>query len=426
MTWATTRAQAQLPPPAPTDGDQQPAPPSTSAPPYVSPDETPLPTPTPQAPRTPPVAPIPKTPNPAKTAQPKSLTIGGISIRGLSDFAAIKKLKLAHDKKLRERVTLWDGREKHLARRAFLGASIPYYKLLAEARSYQKTGADIPLRFEGDERQARRAMKYFAAKVNHAPANASLDVEDGKAVLRGGEGAELAIEGSAQRVQAALESEPPQGYIELVVVHQRGTSTLRRFKYLLAEYATPYDASILGRTNNLKMAARHVDGTIIPAGKTFSTNAAIGPRNASAGWREAKMFVNGEVVDGVGAGICQCSTTIYNAALLANLPIAERHPHTFKVKYAEASRDAAIYWGQKDMRFKNNTGGPIYVQTFVRDDHFIARLYGTQQVRAKVEVESRILSRGKGISSEAYRIVQTDAGTTRERLSRDYYRPKKS
>lgn len=194
--------------------------------------------------------------------------------------------------------------------------------------------------------------------------------------------------------------------------------------HLLAGFSTPYDARLRGRTNNLRMAARLVNGTVVPPRATFSANRAIGPRHAAAGWREAKMFVSGQVVSGVGAGICQCSSTIYNAALLAGLPIVERHPHSFRVDYAPPSRDAAIYWGSKDMRFRNDTAGPIYVQTFLRGGRFHARLYGTQPVRERVEVVSRTLSRAGGTRSEAYRIIHTETGALRQRLSRDYYKPR--
>src|SRR5207237_821999 len=159
---------------------------------------------------------------------------------------------------------------------------------------------------------------------------------------------------------------------------------LAQFRYLLASYSTHYDASLRGRTHNLHIAASNVNGTIVPAGKVFSTNRAIGPRNAADGWREAKMFVDGQVVSGVGAGICPCASPLYNAALLADLPIVERHPHMFRVTYVPASRDATIYWGGKDFRFRNNTGGPIYVQTFLADGRFHARLYGTEPRRRNI------------------------------------------
>ena len=360
-----------------------------------------------------------------QAGKPQPLSVGGVSIRGLSDVAAIKKLRAEHDSKLRANVELWDGQRAHRLRRSSLGTKIPYYSLLAAARKIFKSGGDVPLRFEVDLKVATRAMKTLAGRINHSPAEASLDIDDaGQVLLTGGEGATLAIDGSALRVKSALESTPPKGYVELVIARQSAAGNLRQFKYLLAEYSTPYDSGIRGRTTNLKMSSNLINGEIVGKSKVFSTNLAIGPRNAANGWKEAKMFMNGEVVDGVGAGICQAATTLYNAALLSNLPIVERHQHSFRVSYAPASRDATIYWGQKDMKFRNNTSGPIYVQTFVKGERFHVRLYGFAPVKENVAIESKVLSQNKGVRSEAYRVVEIGGKQKREFLSRDYYKPK--
>lgn len=397
----------------------------------VTATSVPTQTPSPLPPAAASTAPAPRA-TPTPTAPPKSrkppvlkpLSIGGVSIRGLNDTQVIQKIRAAHQDKLRAYVELWDGESARRLRRSELGASIPYYHLLADARALSDIGGDVPVRFEVDLKQAIKAMQALATKINRRPSAAILDIDSAGNVISGGSGAvTMAIEGSALRVKAALENEPPQSYAELVVARQPGTSTNSQFKYLLAQYSTPYNAGIRGRTNNLKMAAENVNGTIVAPGSIFSTNKAIGPRNAANGWKEAKMFVNGEIVNGVGAGICQCSTTIYNAALLAGLPIVERHPHSFRVTYAPASRDAAIYWGHKDMRFRNNTSGPIYVQTLLRGGRFHVRLYGTSARTASVTVESSILSRSNGTRSQAYRTISTANGTKRELLSRDYYKP---
>lgn len=427
--FVTGSASAQtLPAPAPVPGtskDSGTTPPVTVVPESMPPSsgdiielEPPVrhSTPTPRPTSRPSTAPTPR-----PVAQRRS--VGGIAINGLSDAAAVQKLKRALSPKLGDTVKLSDGKSEYSVRRAALGASIPYAALVAQAK---QTGGDIPLRFTVDTRKAQAAIRGLAPKINRSGGAASLDVEAGKVVVRGAESVTLAVPGSAWRVKQALEAQPPRTKVELVV--QRGSSGapggLSQFRYVLASFSTPYDASLRGRTNNLRMAARNVNGTIVPNGKTFSTNRAIGPRNAAAGWREAKMFVGGAVVDGVGAGICQSSTTIYNAALLAGLPIVERHPHSFRVNYAPASRDAAIYWGHKDMRFRNDTGGPIYVQTFVQGGRFHARLFGVAPSRHKVEVESRTLSQTKGTRSEAYRVIHTPTGSKRQLLSRDYYKPK--
>jgi len=419
----SARAQ-QLPAPAPVPGNS-----ATKRPPNATPvveiPETPVPGNNDDVIELdPPVR--HSTPTPTQPPQNVSyVNVGGIDITGLKDAPATRKLKDAFTSKLETLVTLSDGHKTLKISRFQLGASIPYLALIAEARSI----GYVPIRFVVDIKKAEATLTSIRSQIDQPLRAISLDVENGQVVMRGGDGVTLATEGSAWRVKEALEAQPPRPEVELVVQRKTGgagEAKLSQFRYLLGSFSTPYDAGIRGRTNNLRMAARHVDGTIVASGKTFSANKAIGPRNAEAGWREAKMFVNGQVVNGVGAGICQCSTTVYNAALLAGLPIVERHPHSFRVTYAPASRDAAIYWGSKDMRFRNDTDGDIYVQTFLEGGRFHARLYGTEPPKHRdVEVKSVTLSRGAGTRSEAYRVFKTaGGGEDKQLLSRDYYKPK--
>jgi vancomycin resistance protein YoaR len=369
---------------------------------------------------------------PAKT-QRVVVKVGGIDVSNGSEAAAVAKVRNALSPTLQTPIRLSDGAKVFSLSRERLGATIPYAALVRTARARQamRHSVDVPLRFSVDQQKTQAVLRSLSHEVKQSATPAKLDVADnGDVQFRGSDSVELAVSGSAQRIKQILESNPTTTRIDLVVKRvphdgKSGTSqsTLGQFRYVLASFSTPYDARIRGRTTNLRMAATLVNGTIVPAGGVFSANKAIGPRTAAAGWREAKMFVSGQVVNGIGSGICQGSTTIYNAALLAGLPIIERHPHSFRVMYAPASRDAAIYWGQKDMRFRNTTSGPIYVQTFLSGGRFHARLYGTQPAPANVRVESRVISRAKGTRSEAYRIRQTSSGVVRERLSRDFYKP---
>jgi vancomycin resistance protein YoaR len=399
--------------------------------PDQDPVDGPLPGPIPSSPNTKkPPAKARSTRKPVIKARPKArrARVGGVLISQASDAVVLRKLRRDLASRLRAPVALSDGERTFSLRRDQLGASAPLLRLLREARS---TDGDVPLRFSVDARVARRALKRLAGQVNRKGSRADLDVDDaGHVVLRGGSGVALAVEGSVLRVKEALEERPPRARVELVVARMSTQEapdermiTLLQMRYVLASFSTPYDAGIRGRTNNLRMAAALVNGEIVPPGAVFSTNQAIGPRNAAAGWREAKMFVDGQVVSGVGAGICQCSSTLYNAALLAGLPIVERHQHMFRVSYAKPSRDAAIYWGQKDMRFRNDTSGPIYVQTWLAGGRFHVRLFGVEPPRAQVEIISRTLGHSGGTRSEAYRVMKTSGGTTRQRLSRDFYKP---
>lgn len=339
-----------------------------------------------------------------------SASVGGINVYGLSDLAAYQKIKAAFDPKLKETITLDDGLKKWPVTREQAGVSIPYKDLLLKARRNQ---GDVPLRYEVDLDAAKTLMRALSTQISDA---------------------QTSIDGSAMRLKAAIEGTPSRTTVQLVVLRLPGMnkpdftdktapSGVSKYPYVLAEFSSRYDASLRGRTNNLRMAAKLVDGAVVAPGGTFSTNKTIGPRNAEDGWKEAKMFVSGQIVSGVGSGICQCSSTIYNAALLAGLPIVERHPHMFRVNYVPASRDAAIYWGGKDFRFKNDTGAPIYIETYLKGGHFHARLLSTQPRKGNFAVESRIVSRKKGTLSEAYRIAKNGDEPTKERLSRDYYMP---
>lgn len=371
-------------------------------------------------------------PTPAQPVHPVSsspqnavqgISVGGVDISGLSENAALIKIRKQLAPLLQRKVSLNDGNQVFWRTRAELGASIPYAKLLQSA-FWLKThgGGNVPVRFQVDLKKANLAMQNWAAKAEHEPSVPSLDYKNGKVIQTGGAGFDLAVEGSAWRVKAALEEQPPELFINLVSrqIPGPGGVDLSPFKYVIGEYSTRYNPGVRGRTTNLQKSAENVNGTIVPNGAVFSANKAIGERNAKNGWKMAKMFVNGDVVDGIGSGICQCATTIYNAALLAGLPIVERHQHQFRVYYAPASRDATLYWGAKDFKFRNNTGGPIYVQALLRNRHYVVRLYGTSPMTKTVKVESKVLSRQNGGErSEAFRTIDGK----RELLSRDSYLP---
>ena len=356
------------------------------------------------------IASVTPAPTPAKSARKSSATAAGVDISGLSDNAARAKLRAALEPKLKAPIRLVIGDYQYTYTRAELGASIDYASMISAAR---KTGA-ASLRLDADPDKITRELRSLDAQVK-------TDFED-KA---------LNIGGSATRVRLALEGQP-KPFAEMLTIPYKSApdpiiksddaatpkASSGRFPYLLADFSTNYNASLRGRTTNLKMAAAHINGTIVAPGAIFSANKTIGPRNAAAGWREAGMFVSGQVVSGTGAGICQASSTLYNATLLAGLPIVERHPHSMRVTYVPPSQDAALLWGQKDFKFRNDTGGAIKVETKVSGGKFVAKIWGEKpKTSPPVKVTSRVLSRAGGMRSEAYKIVNGK----QIRLSRDTY-----
>ena len=128
-----------------------------------------------------------------------------------------------------------------------------------------------------------------------------------------------------------------------------------------ASLTTDYNEKIKNRTINLQIAAKTINGVILQPGETFSFNEAIGKTTRAKGYRSAKIFVRGKEEEGMGGGICQVSSTLYNAADFGGMEIVERHPHSKKVGYVKEGRDAATSYGGVDLKFKNVLPHPVKI-----------------------------------------------------------------
>ncbi len=150
------------------------------------------------------------------------------------------------------------------------------------------------------------------------------------------------------------------------------------FKYCLAEVETHFSPKKVERTSNVRLAASFVNGTILNPGEEFSYNKVVGQRTTERGFKAAAIFAQGEVVDGIGGGICQVSSTLYMAALRANMKINERKNHAFYVDYAPKGEDATVVYGSIDFRFENTSEYPIKIVATSKDNYIRIRLMGTE------------------------------------------------
>ena len=147
----------------------------------------------------------------------------------------------------------------------------------------------------------------------------------------------------------------------------------------LGTYTTRYDVSDEDRTTNLEIACEKLNDQVILPGETFSYNKTLGARTIAAGYKSAKIYSNGEVVDGLGGGICQISSTLYNAVLQANLEIVERRNHQFVTSYVPAGRDATVAYGSTDFKFKNTRDYPIRIVATARNGIATISIYGIKE-----------------------------------------------
>lgn len=157
-------------------------------------------------------------------------------------------------------------------------------------------------------------------------------------------------------------------------------------------YATSLQARTSGQKRNALLSARALDGRLIKPGATFSFNAAVRSWTHDQGYVKAPVSFDGELMRAYGGGVCQTSTTLYNAVLLAGLPIVERHPHIFHPQYIAPGRDAAVAYPGVDLRFRNPHSWPIRISARADGDTLQIRLLGAEK-SPPVRIETQQLSR---------------------------------
>ena len=202
---------------------------------------------------------------------------------------------------------------------------------------------------------------------------------------------------------------------------------------VLCSFTTYFDKDNKDRCHNIRLASKLIDGTKIENGEVFSFNSAVGERTVKRGFKIAKIIKDGEFVEGVGGGVCQVSTTLYNAALLSGCIIREYHPHSLPVSYVAPSRDAMVSGTYYDLKFQNVSGREIYIKSSAGANYVRFTLYGistfvTGTIAASEEQTDDIalVRAGRdGIISEGYLAVTKNGVTKVRLLRRDKYAPQK-
>lgn len=233
---------------------------------------------------------------------------------------------------------------------------------------------------------------------------------------------------SIDEAKDKLKEDNQECVIPLKVVYPNFTTNMigtEAFPDKLSEFSTYYAASNYNRTTNLRIAAGKINGTVLMPGEVFSYNQVVGERTIAAGYKEAPIYVEGRVEDGLGGGICQITTTLYNAVTYANLEIIERTNHQFVPSYVGAGRDATVVYGALDFKFKNNRDYPIKILCSVGGGVANFQILGLRNENDyDVEIYSRITSQtANATHSETYKILKKNGEVVDQTLlSRDTYK----
>lgn len=334
------------------------------------------------------------------------------------------------------------------------GNLIARYKALQDL---EKEDYVIDMGLSIDKQLVGEYLYNKADKINVEAIDNGLTRENGEFVyVPGQDGNEVDIVTAVNELSAYIGADWELAAIEndeftlsSIISQPRGTQEeLSVVKDLLGSFTTDYKSSSSGRAQNVQNGASKINGTILYPGDELSVYELVNPFTKENGYELAGAYSNGETIESFGGGICQVSTTLYNAALLAELEIVQRYNHSMTVSYVDLAADAAIAGTYKDLRFKNNQEAPVYIEGVCHNRNITFNIYGveTRPENRKISFESVVVSENNpltefhldggqalgvfsqtraehvGYVSEYYKIVTVDGvQQERTRLNRSTY-----
>lgn len=339
--------------------------------------------------------------------------IGSIDVGGLTKEEAEEKVSSYVRGMEGKQITIHVGEEEVAASAGEMGLSYPEEDFCGEALAVGKKGnfwkrfqeirkagkGDIVFALEPalDEAHLAEFVEQTCCVYDVKAKDSKLKVKNGKLkATKSRPGQEVQVDKTVDLLQKAILSEEEgSGDVTAVVEQTEPRYTqeeVSKCTDLLGQYSTTYSTYQTARSSNLATAAGRINGTVLNPGKTFSTVKVIKERTEANGYKSAPEYSSGKVIDGIGGGVCQVSTTLYNAIINAELEIMERSPHSMVVGYVDVSRDAAISGDYKDMKFKNNTEYPVYIMGSAYGGVLSFKVYGheTRPENREISFQSEI------------------------------------
>lgn len=239
-----------------------------------------------------------------------------------------------------------------------------------------------PFRCRYDLSDAYDKLKKIAEQIECEPVNAEVRFypESGSkfAIKEDKKGKKVDIEKLYSKIRKSL-AKGTSAEVEIIprlIDPEITAEKLRRATAVRSEFSTDFSASPPERKHNIALSLRQFNGMIVYPGQEVSFNQVVGPRTEERGYKVAKIIVGGDFVEGLGGGVCQSSTTLYNALLLADIKITEQHRHTLAVAYVPPSFDAMVNISTADLKFLNDSGNFIFIKTWTDGNRAYVRIYG--------------------------------------------------
>ena len=337
--------------------------------------------------------------------------VNGISMGGYSYEEGYRLVNEMAEQRLNQNaITLIYGDKTWTLTPSMLGASMDVNSQLALAWNFGHTGnffqrksqsdylKDHTVVFNSELKYDEAALDEFVAKIKSeidvAPVNATVTVEKDEKLTVSQSSDGKALDGAALKealVKVIVKGSTPR--IELVsqvVKPAVSTSNTQNGTQLIGPCTTSTKGSTRNRVSNIHNALKRFNGVVVHPGETISFNKVVGKRTLENKFKEAPEFAGTNVQMGIGGGVCQASTTLYNALLRAGMTVEQRYQHTMTVSYIPPSLDATVSDNGKDLVFTNNRDSAIYIYTSVDSEKAQVNIYG-QPAEYKIVLESEIL-----------------------------------
>ncbi|NLL71912.1 MAG: hypothetical protein GX237_00075, partial [Clostridiales bacterium] len=282
-----------------------------------------------------------------------------------------------------------------------LGTKGNLIKRYKEIKDIAHGGKHYKLEFTVDEHSIRQLVSTELIKYNVDPINASVSRKDGKMIYTDHVlGKSVDVEATILLIKDWVLNSWDSDNLIVEVVMEDVTPIYTRdiveqCDTILGSFKTEYADSAQGRAANLANGARLINNTVLYPGEVFSGYEHLSPFNKENGYYVAGAYSKGKIIDSVGGGACQVTTTLYNAALEAELEIIERQAHSMTISYVSLSRDAAIAGTYKDLKFKNNTDVPILIEAYTKGRSITFNIWGNETrdtANRKIKFETHVLS----------------------------------
>lgn len=338
-----------------------------------------------------------------------NILVNGIPVGGLTKEEAAKKLTDELLSSLESQKVIVKSSDKTWAfPLTRLGYKYEIDKAVGEAYSVARTGTteerydeitalkNKPYEIEIEPSYNADAIDGFLAdialEIDTQPIEPSFARENKESVFTPGQDGTKVSTVATKEAILALTDAMEGGEVALLtesVPPKFTLDDLMKANALIGEYSTPITGSA-SRDVNLTVASEYINGVTLYPGEVFSTNETIGPTTYERGYRNAPVIENGKLVDGMGGGVCQVSSTLYNAVLFSELEIVQRQNHSLVVGYIPIGRDATLAGDVIDFKFKNDTDYPIYIESYLEGKRLYVSIYGyeTRPANRTIDFES--------------------------------------